>query len=164
MEMKYSQDVMDTATTFRKTETLEWWRARGLAPPLYTANAVNFASRNGSVEMLEWWLASGFEMKYTEYAMDMASSNGHIHVLEWWRLSGLELRYSEDAMVWATRCGEVAVLQWWAGILQSAGEHAAAEAVAWWKDSGLLEIKTKAAAAESSSLLAWLSSLFEWTD
>jgi hypothetical protein len=95
-----------------KINILEWWKNSGLELK-YTNDALNMASSSGHVEVLEWWKNSGLELKYTTDALNMASSSGHVEVLEWWKNSGLELKYTQRALNWASKNGHIKVLEWW---------------------------------------------------
>ncbi|KAF2472634.1 flavo protein [Lindgomyces ingoldianus] len=74
------------ASVFGKTEILEYWRTSPMfLAKEYSAEAIDNASRSGSVQALDWWYDSGLPLKYTEAALEQASSQGHIQVLEWWK-------------------------------------------------------------------------------
>jgi hypothetical protein len=105
---------MDLSSMYGFISILKWWKNSGLELK-YTANAMDWASKNGHIDVLDWWLKeSGLELKYTANAMDWASKNGHIDVLDWWlKESGLELKYSESSMDWASKNGHVDTLNWW---------------------------------------------------
>ncbi|KAF1995375.1 flavo protein [Amniculicola lignicola CBS 123094] len=74
------------ASVFGKTEILEYWRTSPMfLTKEYSAEAMDNASRSGSVHALDWWYESGLPLKYTEAALEQASSQGHIPVLKWWK-------------------------------------------------------------------------------
>ncbi|ORY02678.1 hypothetical protein BCR34DRAFT_493019 [Clohesyomyces aquaticus] len=74
------------ASVFGKTEILEYWRTSPMfLTKEYSAEAMDNASRTGSVQALNWWWDSGLELKFTEAALEQASSQGHVQVLEWWK-------------------------------------------------------------------------------
>ncbi|KAF2870291.1 hypothetical protein BDV95DRAFT_496377 [Massariosphaeria phaeospora] len=74
------------ASVFGKTEILEYWRTSPtFLTKEYSAEALDNASRTGSVHALDWWYNSGLPLKYTEAALEQASSQGHIQVLAWWQ-------------------------------------------------------------------------------
>jgi len=74
------------ASVFGKTEILEYWRTSPMfLTKEYSAEAIDNASRSGSVQALDWWYDSGLPLKYTESALEQASSQGHIPVLTWWK-------------------------------------------------------------------------------
>ena len=74
------------ASVFGKTEILEYWRTSPMfLTKEYSAEAIDNASRSGSVQTLDWWYDSGLPLKYTESALEQASSQGHIPVLKWWK-------------------------------------------------------------------------------
>lgn len=74
------------ASVFGKTEILEYWRTSPMfLTKEYSAEAVDNASRAGSIQALTWWYNSGLPLKYTEAALEQASSQGHIPVLQWWK-------------------------------------------------------------------------------
>lgn len=74
------------ASVFGKTEILEYWRTSPMfLTKEYSADAMDNASRSGSVQALDWWYDSGLPLKYTESALEQASSQGHIPVLTWWK-------------------------------------------------------------------------------
>ncbi|KAF2250249.1 flavo protein [Trematosphaeria pertusa] len=74
------------ASMFGRTEILEYWRTSPtFLTKEYSAEAMDNASRSGSVQALEWWYESGLPLKYTEAALEAASSQGHIQVLNWWK-------------------------------------------------------------------------------
>lgn len=74
------------ASMFGKTEILEYWRTSPtFLTKEYSAEAIDTASRSGSVQALDWWYESGLPLKYTESALEAASSQGHIQVLRWWK-------------------------------------------------------------------------------
>ncbi|KAF2657776.1 flavo protein [Lophiostoma macrostomum CBS 122681] len=76
----------DKASVFGKTEILEYWRKSPLfLAREYSVNAMDHASRSGSIQALDWWYESGLPLKYTESALEQASSKGHIQVLKWWK-------------------------------------------------------------------------------
>jgi len=74
------------ASIYGRTEILQYWR---ISPTFltkeYSAEAMDNASRSGSVQALDWWYESGLQMKYTESSLEAASSQGHIQVLKWWQ-------------------------------------------------------------------------------
>ncbi|KAF2713871.1 flavo protein [Pleomassaria siparia CBS 279.74] len=74
------------ASVFGKTEILEYWRTSPMfLTKEYSAQALDNASRSGSVQALDWWYDSGLPLKYTEAALEQASSQSHIPVLTWWK-------------------------------------------------------------------------------
>jgi hypothetical protein len=74
------------ASVFGKTEILEYWRTSPMfLTKEYSAEAIDNASRSGSIHALDWWYDSGLPLKYTEAALEQASSQGHIAVLKWWK-------------------------------------------------------------------------------
>jgi hypothetical protein len=74
------------ASVFGKTEILEYWRKSPLFLARdYSSDAMDHASRSGSIQALDWWYESGLPLKYTEAALEQASSKGHIQVLKWWK-------------------------------------------------------------------------------
>ncbi|KAF2729532.1 hypothetical protein EJ04DRAFT_546243 [Polyplosphaeria fusca] len=74
------------ASVFGRTEILEYWRTSPMfLTKEYSADAIDHASRSGSIQALDWWYNSGLPLKYTESALEQASSQGHIQVLEWWK-------------------------------------------------------------------------------
>lgn len=74
------------ASVFGKTEILEYWRTSAMfLTKEYSADAMDDASRSGSIQALDWWYESGLPLKYTEAALEQASSQGHIEVLKWWK-------------------------------------------------------------------------------
>ncbi|KAF2181093.1 flavo protein [Zopfia rhizophila CBS 207.26] len=74
------------ASVFGKTDILEYWRTSPtFLTKEYSADAMDNASRSGSIQALDWWYDSGLPLKYTEAALEQASSQGHIAVLKWWK-------------------------------------------------------------------------------
>ncbi|PVI02858.1 flavo protein [Periconia macrospinosa] len=74
------------ASMFGRTEILEYWRTSPtFLTKEYSAEAMDNASRSGSVQALDWWYESGLPLKYTESALEAASSQGFVQVLEWWK-------------------------------------------------------------------------------
>ncbi|KAF2745304.1 flavo protein [Sporormia fimetaria CBS 119925] len=74
------------ASVFGRPEILEYWRTSPMfLTKEYSAEAIDNASRSGSVQALDWWYDSGLPLKYTEAALEQASSQGHIEVLKWWK-------------------------------------------------------------------------------
>jgi hypothetical protein len=74
------------ASVFGKPEILEYWRTSPMfLTKEYSVEALDSASRSGSVQALDWWYDSGLPLKYTESALEQASSQGHIPVLTWWK-------------------------------------------------------------------------------
>ncbi|KAF1953211.1 hypothetical protein CC80DRAFT_151860 [Byssothecium circinans] len=74
------------ASMFGRTEILEYWRTSPtFLTKEYSAEAMDNASRSGSVQALDWWYESGLPLKYTESALEAPSSQGYIQVLEWWK-------------------------------------------------------------------------------
>jgi hypothetical protein len=74
------------ASVFGRAEILEYWRTSPtFLTKEYSAEAMDNASRSGSVQALDWWYESGLPLKYTEAALEQASSQGHIEVLRWWK-------------------------------------------------------------------------------
>jgi hypothetical protein len=74
------------ASVFGRPEILEYWRTSPMfLTKEYSADALDHASRSGSVQALGWWYDSGLPLKYTESALEQASSQGHIPVLQWWK-------------------------------------------------------------------------------
>lgn len=74
------------ASVFGKIDILEYWRTSPMfLTKEYSAEAMDNASRSGSIQALDWWYESGLPLKYTEAALEQASSQGHIQVLNWWK-------------------------------------------------------------------------------
>jgi hypothetical protein len=74
------------ASLFGRTEILQYWRTSPtFLTKEYSSEAMDNASRSGSVQALDWWYESGLEMMYTESSLEAASSQGHIQVLKWWQ-------------------------------------------------------------------------------
>lgn len=74
------------ASVFGRTEILEYWRTSPtFLTKEYSTEAMDGASRSGSIQALDWWFDSGLPLKFTESALEAASSQGHIEVLEWWK-------------------------------------------------------------------------------
>jgi len=74
------------ASMFGRTEILEYWRTSPtFLTKEYSTEAMDNASRSGSVQALDWWYESGLPLKFTESALEAASSQGHIEVLKWWK-------------------------------------------------------------------------------
>ncbi|PSN75081.1 flavo protein [Corynespora cassiicola Philippines] len=74
------------ASIFGRHEILEYWRTSPtFLTKEYSAEALDNASRAGSIQALDWWYESGLPLKYTEAALEQASSQGHIQVLKWWK-------------------------------------------------------------------------------
>ncbi|KAJ4298848.1 hypothetical protein N0V90_004091 [Kalmusia sp. IMI 367209] len=74
------------ASMFNKPEILEYWRTSPtFLTKEYSTEAIDSASRSGSILVLDWWFDSGLPLKYTESALEAASSQGHIEVLKWWK-------------------------------------------------------------------------------
>ncbi|KAI0034695.1 hypothetical protein K488DRAFT_77097 [Vararia minispora EC-137] len=134
-----------------RVQVLDWWLARHrecpvdvpLPDPTATADAIDGASRVGSVASLEWWLQAGLPVHYTDAAlenasaknrlavldwwranrerlplkvgrvMDAASSAGAVDALAWWARSGLDYTYDRLALYHASCQGRIDVLQWW---------------------------------------------------
>ncbi|KAF2117156.1 hypothetical protein BDV96DRAFT_490196 [Lophiotrema nucula] len=74
------------ASVFGKTEILEYWRTSpAFLTKEYSVEAMDNASRSGSIQALDWWYNSSLPLKYTEAALEQASSQGYIQVLKWWQ-------------------------------------------------------------------------------
>jgi hypothetical protein len=74
------------ASVVGKPEILEYWRTSPtFLTKEYSSDAMDNASRSGSVQALDWWYESGLPLKYTEAALEQASSQGNIQVLRWWQ-------------------------------------------------------------------------------
>jgi hypothetical protein len=157
LELKYSVNALNNASSEGHVNVLTWWFKSNL-PLEYNARALNNASLNGHVNVLEWWLKSGLELKYTGDSLKLASEKGHVHVLEWWKKSGLELQYDEKIF---DNCINIDSLNWWknSGLELKYSEYTletissmydCLKALEWWKNSGL---KLK----YSNSVLEWTS-------
>lgn len=148
-----------TASQHGRIRVLLWWkRVREQYSGLLVtpsaagiAEAVDAASRGGSVVALEWWYRSSrLPFEYTELSLESASGRGHIAVLDWWaarhREDGLPLKVGR-AIDAASTSGRVNVLQWWlsSGLelkydrqaLHHASNHGKVDVLQWWADSGL---------------------------
>jgi hypothetical protein len=74
------------ASMFGRVEILEYWRTSPtFLTKEYSTDAMDSASRSGSIQALDWWFDSGLPLKFTESALEAASSQGHIEVLKWWK-------------------------------------------------------------------------------
>ncbi|KAF2279741.1 flavo protein [Westerdykella ornata] len=74
------------ASVFGRPEILEYWRTSPMfLTKEYSVEAMDNASRSGSVQVLDWWYHSGLPLRYTEAALEQASSQGRIDVLRWWK-------------------------------------------------------------------------------
>jgi hypothetical protein len=120
------------ASVFGRAEILEYWRTSPtFLTKEYSADAMDNASRSGSVQALDWWYESGLPLKYTEAALEQASSQGHIQVLRWWREHSVyrssPLASSEDprnprvdlklkvgkSITYATQAGSLSSIHFW---------------------------------------------------
>ena len=112
LELKYSNNALDTASNNGHINVLTWWIKSGL-PLKYSNNALDNIPEYNSVDALTWWLKSNLPLKYSNYALDWASYSGRVDVLTWWFNSGLPLKYTVDSINFALWNGHINVLEWW---------------------------------------------------
>ena len=147
LELKYSEQLLSTASHNGHVEVLQWWKDSGL-PLKYDESTLDNASSNDHIDVLNWWINSELPLKYSESGINMASGNDCIDVLNWWVSSGLPLKYSELAM--SNACHSfigVDILNWWVNsglplkynedAMDSASMMSNINVLEWWKNSGL---------------------------
>jgi len=113
---QYDSRSVDCICICGHTQMLDWlWQSR--IEIKYSDETINTASREGRTDILDWFLNHGFEFKYTAKAFDKAMDYGKINVLDWWlrHRDILELKYTTpDCLNLASRSGKfLEILQWW---------------------------------------------------
>ncbi|KAJ3348793.1 hypothetical protein GGF32_006009 [Allomyces javanicus] len=94
-------------------DAMRWWTMHKL-PFLHSPEAMDCASLYGHVAVLDWWLReSGVEALYTAAALDFASRQVLTNVLEWWKRSGLPLKYTAETRRYCLALGQCAAASWW---------------------------------------------------
>ncbi|KAI8588913.1 hypothetical protein BDZ88DRAFT_420345 [Geranomyces variabilis] len=123
LELKYTENLLNSASANGHIDILEFWRTKSGFFPLYTERAMDTAD---NAAVLAWWKKaaeeSSWELRYTDRAVGNASdcfySEGDkylvspsLPILRWWAASGLPLKLPNNLSPDLVRNREVK--QWW---------------------------------------------------
>ncbi|AGC02294.1 ankyrin repeat protein [Acanthamoeba polyphaga moumouvirus] len=148
LDIQKNIHIIDFASRDNKIEFLNWYIDNNYIP-IYSEDALYYASIKGHLNILNWWLNSGLKLKYDENILDDLSIYGEINVLNWWLNSGLELKYSAKALDYYYGFDEnkIKVLNWWlnSGLelkytknsIDLPSSYVDTDILNWWLNSGL---------------------------
>gem|GEM_PF-5859588 len=118
--LKLPNKIIDSLASFGMVDFIQWIYEQSIIGNYkfdYSADAVDFASRDGHINVLEWFWdhREVLPFSYTTFSIDLASEYDHLDILNWFydRRDQLEIRYTKKAVNLASMNGHIDILDFW---------------------------------------------------